>query len=109
MLALKSVTVMATVAMALAYSTGQQVTSKFENIHLDDVIFNNNLLFEQNARSKVICAQLCANHFGGDCVTFTYLSRSRMCRGHAVVITQISAKTSAPGARSYKQFGAGMY
>jgi hypothetical protein len=79
------------VAMVLAYSTGQQVTSKFENLHLDDVIFNNNLLFEQNARSKVICAQLCTNHCSGNCVTFTYLSRSRMCRGHTVVMTQSSA------------------
>jgi hypothetical protein len=100
---------MATVSMVFGYSTGQQATLKFEN-HLDDVVFNDKLLFEQTARSKVICAQLCANsNLSLDCVTFTYLSRSKTCRGHAVVMTQSSAKTSAPGAQSYKQFGAGMY
>lgn len=74
--------------------------SLFQNIAVNDVIFNDDLLWESTARSKLDCACQCSRH--GNCLTFTFLKGSQTdnCRGHSSNMTSLSPAASASGARS---------
>ena len=78
---------------------GDTCQRMFESNLQDDVVFDQNLLFEAQAISKVICSGLCATT--DDCSTFTFTKESGVCRGHALSVTSSSPVTSVPGTKAY--------
>ncbi|KAK7103822.1 hypothetical protein V1264_018646 [Littorina saxatilis] len=71
----------------------------------DDVIANDNVLFDVNARSKLECSNQCVSK--QECASFTYHQSAEMrsCRGYTQMMTTNSLTTPALGARSFSLKG----
>jgi hypothetical protein len=56
--------VLATVAAALVNAASATDVTVFQNAHVDDVTFRQDLLFESEAASELACARACAGQAG---------------------------------------------
>ena len=68
-----------------------------------DVIFTENVLFEQEVTSAEECLLLC--HSGGCCATFTFTaltSSSGICRGHSSIMTSQNAHVVTPDTKAFR-------
>lgn len=77
-----------------------QVSAKFENVFRNDVRLNDVVVMTSRARSKAECARHCVER--QDCVTFTFNSRSRSCRGHSSLMTSTSAVIVDVGSETFQ-------
>ncbi|KAK7484327.1 hypothetical protein BaRGS_00024452, partial [Batillaria attramentaria] len=88
------------ILLPLSCMGGDVRQTLFSNI-ADDVMFDECLINSMTARSELDCARRCSSD--PNCMTFTFTkgSPTGTCRLHPHVMASQSARSAAPGARSY--------